>query len=336
MFRFTLFTALLLISLEALAIPLKTGVGRNAEIIQLYQFPNETWIENLAVRADNQLLLGDLTLPNLYLLDPSKKESPTLIHQFDNATAVFGIAEYEPDVFAVGAGNFSLTEGNVPGSYSVYKVDFTCSPPSVSLIAHAPQVNQLNGVCTLPYMPGYILLGDLYGGQIFRLDIATGTTKLVVPPTNPLVGLGYNSVLHTAGVDGIFVLNDTLYVANGGTGIFGTLRINADGTPAEDAQPVTLAYAANGTYWDDFAVTGQGEVYAVTGSGNTIVEFGTGLEEVVAGDLNSTLLAMPTSARLSRGSEEGKWLYVTTGGGELKPVNGDEIVGGQVIAIHLI
>ena len=55
----------------------------------------------------------------------------------------------------------------------------------------------------------------------------------------------------------------------------------------------------------------------------------------MAGDLNSTELAEPTSCAFGRGrGEEGK-LFVTTGGGLAVPVNGDEIVGGQVVGVEV-
>lgn len=60
-----------------------------------------------------------------------------------------------------------------------------------------------------------------------------------------------------------------------------------------------------------------------------------GKQALVAGDLNSTEIAEPTSTALSRGRQGSEILYVVTGGGELAPIYGKEIVGGQVLAIRL-
>ncbi|KAF1958310.1 hypothetical protein CC80DRAFT_546551 [Byssothecium circinans] len=304
----------------------------------LHQFPNGTWVENIAVRHNNQLLLSLLTSPDLYILDPSTPNpEPTLLHTFANATAVFGIAEYSPDVFAVSVGNYSFTSGSIAGSYAIYRVDFTaCTDdsrlnPRISLIAPVPDAVSINGICTLPSEPSTLLLGDITKGQIFRFDTHTGESTVVVPPTHPLTAIA-DSAFGPAGVDGIHILGDFLYAANVGTGVFGKLAITSQGTPVPGTDPVIIAHAANGTNWDDFALDGRGNAYAVTSSGNTVVKISPeGKQTVIAGRLDSMEIAEPTSVVLSRGEER---LFVVTGGGLFAPVNG-KVVGGQVIAIDL-
>ncbi|KAF2113496.1 hypothetical protein BDV96DRAFT_495882 [Lophiotrema nucula] len=307
----------------------------------LYQFPNGTWVENIAVRRNNQLLLTLLTTPDLYALDPLTPDPQhKLIHTFSNATAVFGIAEYAPDIFAVAVGNYSSSSGVTEGSFAMYRVDFsddcansTDAKPAVSLIAPVPEAGFINGVCTLSSEAGVLLLGDISRGQVFRFDPQTGVSSLVAPPTNPLVMVG-NSTFDIVGVDGLRTLGHFLYAANVGTGVLGKLAINSDGSPQPGAELIVIARADNGTGWDDFALDEEGTVYAVTSSGNTVVRILPGVEQVViAGDPNSTEIDEPTSAALSRGAIKDKKLFVVTGGGALAP--GSEIVGGQVLAIDL-
>src|SRR5712664_3696486 len=45
-------------------------------IRQLCEFPNVTWIENIAVRSNGQLLVKPFTSPELYQIDPFQ-QSPT-------------------------------------------------------------------------------------------------------------------------------------------------------------------------------------------------------------------------------------------------------------------
>jgi hypothetical protein len=48
----------------------------------LYEFPNPTWIENLFIRSNGEILLTSLSKPELYLLDPyaTPQKPPTLLH----------------------------------------------------------------------------------------------------------------------------------------------------------------------------------------------------------------------------------------------------------------
>lgn len=308
----------------------------------LYQFPNGTWIENVAVRSTNSLLLTLVTTPDLYALDPSSPNpQPELLHTFHNATALFGIAEYAPDIFAVVAGNYSLPGSMTEGSFALYKVDFSSeecaknpgAKPRVSLLAPVPEAASINGICTLSTAGGKLLLADITRGQVFSFDPHTRKTVLVVPPTNPLVKVA-SSAFGTVGVDGLRTFDDHLYAANLGTGILGKLAINADGTPQAGSELIVIARAADGTNWDDLVVDDVGTVYAVTSSGNTVVRVRPGGEqEVIAGHPDSMEIDEPTAVALSRGDMKNEKLFVVTGGGALAP--GNEIVGGQVLAVDL-
>lgn len=81
----------------------------------IWQFPNETWIENLSVRSNGQILVTLLTTPDLYQVDPLGKTKPILIQRFSNALGLLGITEIEEDVFVVVAGNYTVKTGSQPG-----------------------------------------------------------------------------------------------------------------------------------------------------------------------------------------------------------------------------
>jgi len=49
--------------------------------------------------------------------------------------------------------------------------------------------------------------------------------------------------------------------------------------------------------------------------------------------MGSTEIAEPTSAQFGRTLRDRKTLYVTTAGGLGVPVNGTEVVGGQLVAV---
>jgi hypothetical protein len=80
------------------------------------QFPNLTWVENLAVRSNGQVLVTLLTTPELVLVDPFNDGKQVVVHQFPNVVGLTGIAEIAEDVFAVASGNFSVkTFSSTPG-----------------------------------------------------------------------------------------------------------------------------------------------------------------------------------------------------------------------------
>jgi hypothetical protein len=93
--------------------------GRGPVLHNVAQFPNTTWVENLAVRSNGSLLVTLLSAPELFQVDPAGKgQQPQLVHQFSNITSLTGIAEVEKDVFAVAGGNVSLaTLASTKGSF---------------------------------------------------------------------------------------------------------------------------------------------------------------------------------------------------------------------------
>lgn len=319
------------------------GSESGRQVRTLYQFPNDTWIENLAVRSNNQLLLTLLTSPQLYTLDPQCRNPPTLVYTFPSALALFAIVETSPDIFAVISGNFTLTDGTTPGSYSVWCVDMRdvdmnqdgalSSVPMVSKIADIGNATFLNGMALLSAAEGLVLIGDIDAGVVYRLDVSTGQYEITI--ANSLTATADSPVFGNVGVNGINVHGGQLYVANTGQGLIGRLPIHQDGTAA--GEPVIIARALNASeQFDDFTVGEYGNIFAVTGSGDSVEEITPkGRQTIIAGRLNSTQFAEPTSARFGRGEAGKGVLYVVTAGGLATPVDGDEIVGGEVIAISL-
>jgi hypothetical protein len=118
------FSALLasLLVTSANSFPLTTPTRDTNDLVlrNVTQFPNGTWVENLAVRSNGQLLVTLASAPELYLVDPIGGKQPLLVHQFPSVVGLTGIAEVEKDVFAVVGGNLSLTTfTSPPGSYSL-------------------------------------------------------------------------------------------------------------------------------------------------------------------------------------------------------------------------
>ncbi|KAL8636981.1 MAG: hypothetical protein Q9228_005692, partial [Teloschistes exilis] len=144
----------------------------------LYQFPNGTWLENLAVRPAGTILTTVLTAPDLYLIHPdAKNPSPKLVHHFSSHKSLVGITETTPDTFFVIAANYSgETRSAVPGSSAIYRVFFPnpyTTDPIVSLAANLPPDTILpNGLTALN--PSTLLVADSRTGTILSVNTVTG------------------------------------------------------------------------------------------------------------------------------------------------------------------
>lgn len=87
---------------------------------------------------------------------------------------------------------------------------------------------------------------------------------------------------------------------------------------------------------DDFALRNDGTAYIAGFATNAVVEITPARAvSVIAGYLNSTLVAGATAAQFGRRRWDTNTLYVTTSGARLAPVNGTFTEGGKIVALDL-
>jgi streptogramin lyase len=101
------FITLLFTTLATFTGALSLDPAKSNLVTTLWTFPNETWIENLAVRANGNVLCTSLNRAAIYQVDPFKHVAETL-HQFASTDGCLGIAETASDVFIVVTANVSL------------------------------------------------------------------------------------------------------------------------------------------------------------------------------------------------------------------------------------
>ncbi|KAJ4857119.1 SMP-30/Gluconolaconase/LRE-like region domain-containing protein [Trichoderma breve] len=295
----------------------------------LFEFPKQSYIENLAVRSNGQILISDLSTSQLYLFDPSAPgpSQPVVVHDFTESLGLAGIAEYQPDVFAV------ISDLRGVGISSSHGKPGLTSPPVVKNIAHVKPAQFLNGISVLSQKDQTLLVGDVNGGVIWSLDIKTGHYEVAI--NNTFTKLYASPPFSASGVDGVHVRGNSVYFTNFGNGTFNKMPINSDGT---STGPVTTIAHTKGPLdqYDDFTFDCDGNAFVVTGGGNTIELISAdGKRQVYfAGNLNSTAIAEPTSCAFGRGPHDKNVLYVVTAGGMQTPVNGDIVIGGQLVAIN--
>jgi sugar lactone lactonase YvrE len=328
-----------IVSATALGSP-TTIQGRDFQPRSVHQFPNETWVENLYIRSNGDILATVLSSSDLYLIDPFKdsKDNAVLLDSFPGSMGLAGITEIKPNVYAVIAGNWSdVIFATTPGSYSVWEVDLTCyknkgkdNGVEVRKIADMPQAGFLNGMIPLGTEKEVVLISDAYLGVIWKLDTKTGEYEVILD--EPEMKDAPNPVT-VLGVNGIKLRQGFLYFTCSTQEIFARVAINADGTKKVGTKVELLA---TGIFGDDFALDRDGNawiaadpvntLYRVTLDGKVTIVLGspTGGRGAVAGI---------TAAQFGVTQKDRDILYLTSNGGIPSLINEGAIVGGKIIAV---
>ncbi|KAJ4269835.1 hypothetical protein NW762_001504 [Fusarium torreyae] len=309
----------------------------------LHEYPLGSFVENIAVRPNGELLVTLPYIAEVHSINPLHSDhNPKVIHKFEGINSVFGITEYDHDVYAVNGGNFSIAEGTVLGTYRVDSLNLTQAEPKATRIADFPTAQFLNGMTFLPQWgpgPRNVLVNDAIGGVVYHLDPISGHYYIAL--NNTYTQAHQHPVLGSFGVNGIKIGDGMAYLTNTGLGVLVRFPVHPNGTEVEGGSVEILSHENNSTwFYDDFALrdtTG----FVTTGSGNSIERVvapsigarGPISTNIVAGSLNSTAVAGPTAAAFGRTEKDGHILYVTTSGAANVPVDGTIRVGAQVLAI---
>lgn len=276
-----------------------------------------------------QVLVTVLTSPDLYLIDPAHPQ-PVLVHSFSGYQSLLGIAEIQPDNFYVIVGNYSQpTNTNTPGSWNVYHVNMHVQPPNVRLSAHFPEANLLDGMAVLSAEDGLLLVGDAGAGVVYRLNVHTGATAIVIddPTMRPPAGA-------PVGIDGVQIRDNTLYFTNAPKGLFVSIPLKADGTAAGPAEVL-----ATGLEVDDFTFDNTGNAYMSVTFSNEMAKLQSGISgganvSDAAHVASENMLAGPTACKLGRLETDREMLYVTTTGG-LGIADGSSKPGGTLSRVNI-
>ncbi|KAK8120807.1 hypothetical protein PG999_004927 [Apiospora kogelbergensis] len=328
----------LLCTLQAcIAVP-QSDHGNDA-LNLIYQFPNLTALENVAVRFSGKLLVTLPTAPELYQVDPFHPVNASLVYRFPNATALLGIAEIDHDVFAVVVGTVN-PPNPVPGSFSVWRVDMrqfetredgsVVRKATARIITAIPEGALLNGLIRLPGTP-FILVADSGLGVVWRVHTKTAAytqvlaSELMRPPPE-------GGVL---GVNGIRIFGGALYFTNTLQGLFGRVAIRVHGPGAGTAAGEYTVVARNGRA-DDFAFDARGNAYVAQNFDNGIqLITPRGEVSVIAGAKNSTVLESDAACAFGRTPRDRDTLYVVTSGGLSETIPGTYREGGKIVAVHV-
>jgi hypothetical protein len=294
-------------------------------------FPEQYFLENLAVRGDGSVLVTAVLQKELWYVPrpkPRTDVNPVLVHKFEHM--VSGIAEVEPDVFIV-----NLSDAYDSHESHLARVDFTGwnpgEPVSPEIVyTFDDRVRGLNGSCLIG--PKVMLVADCFGGFVWRVDLsdhargaiariwlahdtmAMDPDSGVPPPPQP-------------GVNGVRYGRQTGYVWYTSTAQQVFMRVPVDQATLEPVGTAEFVAAIDNA--DDFCIDeNAGFAYVTRHRANTIdrvpLEPRHGSEvRHIAGDPFDEALVGPSSAAWGRGpGEHGRVAYVTSDGGTTAPPDG--------------
>jgi hypothetical protein len=302
----------------------------------VHQFPNRTWLENLAIRQNGQILLTALSSSELYQVDPIHADRPpALIYTIPGATSLLGIVEMQRDVFYVIAGNWSIvTFSTTSGSYSVWKIDIRQSkvlddgsiypPARASKVTDIPEGVLLDGMAVLNKLKGLVVIGDSDTGVVYTLDVETGVySKTIEDATTDPGGPTH------LGINGMKIRGQYLYYTTTGQQIFSRIPINTtSGTPAGPAEIL-----ATHLFGDDFSFDAAGNAYIGQSVNDTVAKVTPeGTVTIIVGSLNSSEIAGTTATAIGKTASGHEVLYITTSGGFATPV---PVEGGKLVAVYI-
>ena len=303
-----------------------TAVASASQATTVWAFPQSTWVENLAVRSNGQILATLFTSPQLYQIDPTGRSPATLVYTFPQQTSCLGIAELGTDIFYVAAGNVTFTtfEG-VPGSFNVYRVDMTRyslgRKPSVSKVANFPQGKELNGVTVLDTAQNLLGIADSAAGLVWSLNVQTAVVSQIIMDKS----MSPDAAVAPTGINGVKVRGNNLYFTNTNQNTYNSIPINSTGYATGPASTLSTL-----TSPDDFQFDNHGLAYF---AGNDTIRKGAAAGGPISVFSNSPLVEGSTACQFGRTSSDTRTLYVTTNGGIDQYVTGNFTNPGKVVAI---
>lgn len=307
-------------------------VSGQGVVTVVHTFPLGTWIENLAVRKNGLILATPASSPQLYQVDPEDEAVADLVSTIPGHLSLSGITEVEPDVFYIGANNFSVSPPSAqPNTSAVYRVDVANYAPGKpldpKLIAEFPDSILLNGFTTLDRGQKLILIADAGKGWVWRLNVETGEKTVVV--SDRLMTIT-NPAKEPIGVNGLKIHDGYLYWLNTNQEILAKIPITKDAVPTGVASVVT-----NWTAPDDFLFVGKAsktpESVLVAGDDTIRLFDGSALQTLS----DSPLLKGSTAVAKQKHSRARGQFFVSSNGGVAQYASGNITVPGRILSFSL-
>ena len=301
-----------------------------ARVTTIATFPKEYFLENLAIRKDNSILVTAMNRKELWYVPPAldgQEVAAVCIHTLEALPT--GLAEIAPDVFLMLAGNLYTTH-----EAFIYRIDLTDwtpgSPIKPELFCRLPdEARAPNGCCLLE--PGVLLVADCFAGLIWRVDYADNGSEPKITVWAKHDSMGYypgKMKPEQPGVNGVRYAPRTGYLYYTATAkkLFMRIAVDPDGLEAKGDPELVVA----GRMGDDFCIDEDAQViYLTTHRQNTIdvvsmdPGLNSGFTQSVLGDPFTEELIGPSSGAWARArGQQGRTAFFVTDGGTASPPPG--------------
>ncbi|KAK7427104.1 hypothetical protein QQZ08_006373 [Neonectria magnoliae] len=315
----------------------------------LGQLDQGTWLENIAVRPNGDLLVTQLfPSASIYTVKkPAGGHHHRALEQIAAIPAIqniYGLAQVpsrrgDAETYVVVGGNSTSLANPVAGTFSAWTVDLSCSrgKDEVTVRKFSDMDRHsafLNGVAEIPGVASAVLVSDSTAGLVGRLDLSSGafdTGAFVFPEMAPTADAAL-----PLGVNGIRIRHGFLYWTNSATVAIYRVAVTVRGLPAKGAKPeLVFDLSAAASFLDDFTFDADGNIYVTTNLDNSVifVDLEAGTAETVVGSLDALTVAGSTAVAFGRSKHDKDTLYVSTGGGLAAPVGGTKTEGAKVVAV---
>ena len=293
-------------------------------------FPVKSFLENLAIRSDNSVLVTSMNARELLYVPPSSGDAlvePVLLHRFDQPTT--GLVEIEPDLFLVSSSNIYTTHESF-----LHRIDLRGFQPGSEvrpeMVFRFPDsARGLNGSCLLA--PGVVLIADCFAGLIWRIDVQPGGRDIQARVWLAHETMGYfpgKLKPEQPGVNGVRFAARTNHLYYTATAKKLLMRVPVDPATLEPADRPELVVA--GRMGDDFCIDEDaGFVYLTTHRQNSIDRVSmdpgdnSGFPDSVVGHPFTEALIGPCSVAWGRApGDYGRVAYVISDGGTASPSPG--------------
>ena len=298
-----------------------------AHLKTVAEFPREYFLENLAVREDNSVLVTAMNHKELWFVPPVDGDTqvqPMRLHTFDTPTT--GLAEIEPDVFLMLAGNLYTTHESF-----IYKIDLRRWTPGHPiepelLCRITSEASGRNGCSRLK--PGVLLVADCFASLIWRVDFNADGGEPCISVWKAHDSMGYypgKMKPEQPGVNGVRYAAKTRYLYYTATAkkLFMRIAVDPESLEAKGEPEVVVA----GRMGDDFCIDEDADViYLATHRQNTIdvvsmdPSLNSGFTQSVAGYPFTEVLIGPSGGAWGRKpGQQGRTAFFIMDGGTASP-----------------
>lgn len=264
-------------------------VAASAETLALW--PRFTFLESLLALKNEELLVTDHLEGRIYHVTASGDIST--LADIDGEFLCLDFAP--PEIGGYFATAWKHAEPHNQGVLYHVSVDGKLKP--LTVLPKEPFLNGIAGVGD-----GLYLMAGSATGTIWFYDSKTDETGIWFRDE---ALMGPNNI---PGINGLRVMDNTVYFSNTGKGLVGSISLNLDRTANK------LSILHQGVVIDDFAIARDGTIYGATHIFDSVVKVSPdGRQELIAGPEQG--VQGSTSVIWARNDEASKTLLISTNGG---------------------